>query len=214
MEGTAAGRFAAFWRPGLWAHDTVAGIDWRRLSLDGALGKAPPGGGKTGPNPTGVPTRSSIAWGGPTDRGEIGGKRSLPTDGRGVPLGLALAGADRNDHEPMRATIETVPVERPRPTPEQPQGRCLDQGDDHDQPRTLAARFGLTLHPRRRGEAIAAKRPAAAKAHRWGVERSPSRLDRFRRILSRREKRHLPRRAALRSRLDHLAPYQPSEIGS
>jgi putative transposase len=52
----------------------------------------------------------------------------LLTDGRGVPLGLALASANRNDHKLMRETLEAIPILRPKPTPEEPQGLCLDKG--------------------------------------------------------------------------------------
>jgi transposase len=46
QEWVAAGVFAAFWREGLLAYDAVKGIDWTWLALDGAMGKAPLGGGK------------------------------------------------------------------------------------------------------------------------------------------------------------------------
>src|SRR3954454_21760717 len=81
-------------------------------------GKAPLGGDKTGRNPT--------------DRGKRGVKRSMLTDGRGVPLATVIDGADRNDHTLIRQTIEAIPVERPQPTPEQPQNRCLDKGYDYN----------------------------------------------------------------------------------
>ena len=45
-EWAAAGVFEAFWRAGLLAYDALRGIDWRWLALDGAMGKAPLGGGK------------------------------------------------------------------------------------------------------------------------------------------------------------------------
>src|SRR3712207_8614379 len=64
-------------------------------------------GGKTGPNPT--------------DRGKRGVKRSVLTDGRGVPLGAAIDGANRNDRKLMRPTLEAVPVRRPEPTRRRPQ---------------------------------------------------------------------------------------------
>jgi putative transposase len=51
QEWVAAGVFAAFWRAGLLAYDTLAGIDWTWLALDGAMGKAPLGGERTGRNP-------------------------------------------------------------------------------------------------------------------------------------------------------------------
>ena len=89
----------------------------------------------------------------------------------------------------MRETVEAVPVERPAPTPDAPQGLCLDQGYDYAEPRALAAEFGFTLHLRTRGEEREAKRRAGAKARRWVVERTHSWLNRFRRILVRWEKR-------------------------
>ena len=66
----------------------------------------------------------------PTDRGKIGTKLSVLTDGRGVPIGLAVDGANRNDFKLTRETIESSAVERPDATPDTPQGRCLDKGYD------------------------------------------------------------------------------------
>jgi len=54
----------------------------------------------------------------------------------------------------------------------------------------LAAEFGFTAHIRSRGEeAKAIKREAGFRARRWVVERTHSWLNRFRRILTRWEKR-------------------------
>jgi putative transposase len=52
QEWTEAGVFRKFWKRGLLAYDRLRGIDWRWLSMDGVMTKAPLGGGKTGPNPT------------------------------------------------------------------------------------------------------------------------------------------------------------------
>ena len=128
-------------------------------------------GGKTGPNPT--------------DRGKRGVKRSVLTDGRGIPLGLAIEGANRNDHKLMRATLEAIPVRRPRPTHRRPQHLCLDKGYDYSEPRALAQAFGFTLHLRTRGEETKARRSARTRARRWVVERAHSWLNRFRAILIR-----------------------------
>lgn len=49
QEWTQAGVFKAFWRDGLLAYDAFDGIDWTWLALDGAMGKAPLGGGKNRP---------------------------------------------------------------------------------------------------------------------------------------------------------------------
>ena len=129
------------------------------------------GGEKTGPNPT--------------DRAKRGVKRSVLTDGRGVPLAAVIDGANRNDHKLMRQTIEALPVERPQPTQRRPHHLCLDKGYDYAEPRALAEEFGFTLHLRTRGEEIHAKRHARAKARRWVVERAHSWLNRFRAILIR-----------------------------
>ena len=147
-------------------------------------GQGPAGWEKTGRNPTaGSPARRG---GRP---GQAGEQALALEDGRGVPLGPAVAGANRNDHKPRRETLEAIPVERPKPTAEGPQGLCLDKGYDYDEPRALAVEFGFTLHLRTRGEEVQAKREAGTKARRWVVERTHSRLNRFRRILVRWEKR-------------------------
>jgi putative transposase len=52
QEWVEAGVFHEIWRQGLVEYDTVVGIDWAWLAADGAMGKAPLGGAKTGPNPT------------------------------------------------------------------------------------------------------------------------------------------------------------------
>ena len=133
-------------------------------------------GKKTGPNPT--------------DRATGGSKRSLLTDAAGIPLGLAIAGANRNDFKLFAATVTSVPVRRPRPRRTAAQGLCLDKGYDYAEVRTLAATFGFTLHLRTRGEeAQVLKRRAGVKARRWVVERAHSWMNRFRRILIRWEKK-------------------------
>ena len=120
-------------------------------------------------------------------------KRSLLTEGGGVPIGLAVDGANRNDFKLVKETLESIPVERPGRAGQdggQPQGLCLDKGYDYDEVRELAAEFGYTAHIRSRGEeAQVLKRNARFKARRWVVERTHSWLNRFRRILIRWEKK-------------------------
>jgi transposase len=133
-------------------------------------------GGKTGPNPT--------------DRGKSGVKRSVLTEGHGVPIGLVVEGANRHDMKLARTTLESLVVTRPVPTEEQPQGLCLDAGYDYDEVYALVREFGFTAHVRSRGdEAIAIQREAGFKARRWVVERAHSWLNRFRRLLIRWEKK-------------------------
>jgi transposase len=52
QEWEQAGVFSELWRRGLLAYDERAGIEWEWLAMDGAITKAPLGGGHTGPNPT------------------------------------------------------------------------------------------------------------------------------------------------------------------
>jgi putative transposase len=126
----------------------------------------------------------------PTDRGKIGTKRSVLTDGSGVPIGVAVAGANRNDFKMAQETLRSIPIPRPEPTPAQPQGMCLDKGYDYDEVRDLLAAFGFTAHIRARGEeAKALKQEAGYKARRWVVERTHSWMNRFRRLLVRWDKK-------------------------
>jgi transposase len=125
----------------------------------------------------------------PTDRGTIGTKRRVLTDGGGVPVGLAVEGANRHDFKLARETIASIPIARPEPTPDNPQGRCLDQGDDDDEVRDLRTEFGFTAHIRAPGEeAKALKQEAGYKARRWVVERTHRWMNRFRRVLIRWDK--------------------------
>jgi putative transposase len=102
-------------------------------------------------------------------------KRSLLTEGHGVPIGLTIEGAQRHDMKLVRSTIESIVVERPEPTNVHPQGMCLDKGYDYDEVRGILSEFGFTAHIRMRGEeAQAIKREAGFKARRWVVERAHS----------------------------------------
>jgi putative transposase len=175
QEWTAAAVFLALWEQGLTAYDALQGIDWEWLAMDGTMTKAPLGGKKVGKKPT--------------DRGKLGTKRSMLTDG-GVPLGVAVEGANRNDFKMARETLESIPVARQAPTPEQPQGVCLDKGYDCNEVRELLAELRFTAHIRARGEeAQAIKREAGYKARRWVVERTHSWMNRFRRLLGRWDKK-------------------------
>jgi len=72
QEWREAGVFEKMWEEGLMEYENKKGIDWKWQSMDGTMTKAPLGGEGTGRNPT--------------DRGKSGTKRSLLTDGNGIPL--------------------------------------------------------------------------------------------------------------------------------
>jgi putative transposase len=171
-----AGVFLKLWQAGISTFDELCGIEWDWLALDGAMTKAPLGGEKTGHNPT--------------DRGKSGVQRSLLTEGHGVPIGLVVEGANRHDMKLVRATVESLVVERPEPTEDHPQGMCLDAGYDYDEVYAILQEFGFTAHVRPRGqEAQLIKQEAGLKARRWVVERAHSWMNRFRRLLIRWEKK-------------------------
>jgi putative transposase len=114
----------------------------------------------------------------------------LLTEGHGVPIGIAIDGANRNDMKLVRATLESIVVDRPEPAPDAPQGMCMDKGYDFEEVRQILKEFGFTAHIRSRGEeAKELAREAGKKARRWVVERSHSWLNRFRRLLVRWEKK-------------------------
>jgi putative transposase len=114
----------------------------------------------------------------------------LLTDGHGIPIGLAIDGANRHDMKMVRATLESLVAVRPEATAEEPQGMCLDKGYDYDAVREALEEFGFTAHIKARGEeAKELKAEAGKRARRWVVERSHSWMNRFRRILVRWDKK-------------------------
>jgi putative transposase len=176
QEWVEAGVFEKLWQAGVAQFEELRGIDWAWLSMDGALSEASLGGEKTGPNPT--------------DRGKGGVKRSVLTEGHGVPIGLVHDGANRHDMKLVRPTLESIVAARPAPSAARPQGLCLDKGDDDAEVRALLQEFGFPAHIRSRGEeAKALAREAGQRARRWVVERSHSGMNRFRRLLIRWEKK-------------------------
>ena len=118
--------------------------------------------------------------------GEKGAKRPVLSEGAGVPIGLAHDGANRHDSKLLEATLDSIPIERPTPTPEAPQGLCLDRAYDNTDVRDLVGAYELTPHIRARGEEIADKiRTPGWRARRWVVEATHSWLNRNRGILIR-----------------------------
>ena len=112
------------------------------------------------------------------------------TEGYGLPIGVAVDGANRHDMKLVERTLEAAMVQRPEPTAYQPQNMCLDKGYDYPEVRKLVAAWGYTGHIKSRGEERAEKRSIPGyRARRWIVERTHSWLNRFRRLLIRWEKK-------------------------
>ncbi|MGH7162831.1 MAG: IS5 family transposase [Planctomycetota bacterium] len=172
----ARGFFRDLWEAGLFEYESLKGIKWDWQSIDGAMTKAPLGGKKTGPNPT--------------DRAKSGTKRSLLTDGAGVPLSVVVDGANTHDKRLVERTLEEIVAPRPRPSRSDPQHFCGDKGYDYPDTRELVEEYGYTLHIKSRGdEARDLRAVPRYRARRWVVERTHSWLNRFRRLLIRWEKK-------------------------
>jgi putative transposase len=169
QEWEQAGLFKALWQAGLCVYDELKGIQWEWQAVDGAMTKAPFGKGATGANPT--------------DRGKSGVKRSLLTDGAGIPLAIVIDGANRHDVKLLCAILDGIVIARPEPTEEQ-QHLCLDAAYDGTPARQeVEARYYLP-HIRSRGQEQQDKTLIPGyRARRWVVERTHSWINRSRRLL-------------------------------
>jgi transposase len=113
----------------------------------------------------------------------------VQTDASGVPIGLAVDGANRNDMKMVQATLESIPVDRPGPE-EGAQGMCMDKGYDFPEVRDLVEAYHYEAHIRARGEeAKHLAKGGRRRARRWVVERTHGWLNRYRRLLIRWEKK-------------------------
>ena len=137
QEWREAGLFEAMWKAGLMEYDMKKGIEWEWQSMDGAMTKAPLGGEGTGANPT--------------DRGKKGTKRSMLTEGSGIPLSVAVDGANRHDKKLVKGTLDAIIIERPS-SDNVYQNMCMDKGYDFLDIRELVEDYGYTAHIRSRGE--------------------------------------------------------------
>jgi hypothetical protein len=108
------------------------------------------------------------------------------TETAGIPIGVVIAGANRNDCKLAEATIQSIPIERPAPTPERPQGVCLDKAYDSAEIRTILTDLDFSPHIRSRGEEAKDLRDdPVRRARRWVVERIHSWINRYRGMLIR-----------------------------
>ncbi len=134
------------------------------------------GGDKIGPNPT--------------DRGKPGVKRSVWVEGDGGPLAAVVAGANVHDTKLLSETIQAIVVQRPKPTPKEPQHLSLDKGYDNPTGHQAVAEHGYQGHIRRIGEEkLDDKGQKRHPARRWVVERTLAWLNRCRGILIRYDKK-------------------------
>lgn len=183
QEWERKGFFEELWKAGLAEYDELEGIEWEWQAIDGAMTKAPLGRGATGKNPT--------------DRAKMGTKRSMLTDGAGIPLAVAVEGANRHDSKLLEATLEGLVVARPAPEGEdsrRKQHLCLDAAYDSEEVREELEARGYEPHispadKKKRRERKETRRYPGGRARRWVVERTHSWLNRSRRLLVRWEKK-------------------------
>jgi hypothetical protein len=136
----------------LQAYDRMIGLELEDLAVDGCITKAPSGG--------------EVAGRSPVDRGKQGLKRSLVTDGVGIPLHVVSAGANRHDSPLLGPTL--AGLEKLDELPEQVTVH-LDRGYDGNSTRALLDALGLDGVIARKGV------PAPIQAgSRWVVERAHS----------------------------------------
>jgi Transposase DDE domain len=136
------------------AYDQIIGLELADVAVDGCLTKAPCGGERAGPSPV--------------DRRKGGLKRSVASDGYGIPLGIASAGANRHDSPLLAPTLEAAARQLDGILPED--RTChLDRGYDSTVTRQLLDELGFDGEIARKGV------PAPVQAGtRWVVERTHS----------------------------------------
>ena len=116
----------------------------------------------------------------------MGVKQSLLVEGSGYPLSVCIAGANINDHLLLATTLDSIVVERPKPTENKPQNLCLDKGFDNAPTRAVVKERGYTEHIKQIGEEKKDEQgDKTYPARRWVVERTHSWLNRFRAVLIR-----------------------------
>jgi hypothetical protein len=141
---------ASFERIARDAYDRMIGLSLADLAVDGCITKAPCGG--------------EVAGRSPVDRGKQGLKRSVASDGDGIPLGWVVAPANTHDSPLLAPTLETLAGLGP--LPKQPTAH-LDRGHDSGKTHTTLAERGLDGHIAHKGT------PAPIQAStRWSVERT------------------------------------------
>ena len=153
QEWAAAGVSEQVHTLALRAYDRMIGLDLEDLAVDGCITKAPAGG--------------AVAGRSPVDRGKQGLKRSVVTDGAGIPLHVVAAGANRHDSPLLGATLVGLDkLDRDLPDAVLVH---LDRAYDNGPTRALLAGLGFDGAIARKGV------PAPVQAGaRWVVERTHS----------------------------------------
>jgi transposase len=162
------------------AFDRMLGLQLTDIAVDGCTTKAVAGGAHTGRSPV--------------DRGKGGRKRSVAVDGRGIPLGIVAAGANRHDYPLLEPTLDAA-IRQAGPAWPTTVTVHLDAGYNNLPTRALLAARGWHGRIARPG------RPAPIQAgRRWVVERTHAWMNTFGKL-----RRHTDRHPAIIAFYHHLA---------
>ena len=151
--------------------------------------KALPGNGKAGMEHKAKLLWRRKPWEATLRIGEKKGtERSLLVDGRGAPLSLIVAGANRHDVKLLAQTLDAIMIARPKPTGTKPQNLCVDKGYAGKTAQEQILARGYILH-------LPTKSPSQGglktkgRARRWVVERTHSWMNNYRKVRVRYEKK-------------------------
>jgi transposase len=106
-------------------YDRLIGLDLDHVAIDGSIHKAPWGGDGTGKSPV--------------DRAKLGWKWPVAADANGIPIGVAIDGANRDDIRLLEPTLDAVVANGLIGDVEL---LCLDRGYDQPIVRTRLANYG------------------------------------------------------------------------
>jgi putative transposase len=157
------------------------------LSMMSWLGS--PGNGRHWTEPRAKPRWRKRQW--VTTRpigGKKGTKRSLLVDGRGAPLSLIVAGANRHDVKLLAQTLDAIVIPRPKPTKRRPQHLCVDKGYAGKPAEQQMRARGYIPHVPKKG-VPKTRRKTKPPARRWVVERTHSWMNNYRKLRVRYEKK-------------------------
>jgi transposase len=180
-EWIAAGVFDRLRDHALGAYDRIIGLDLAEVALDGSLHKAPCGGEGTGSNPT--------------DRAKLGWKWSVAVDANGIPIGWAIAGANRNELKLLGPTLDDVARAG---LLDEIETMHLDRGYDYPKTRAQLAGYGLEdLNIQHRATRGATPKQPLRLGLRWVVEGTNSWLSNYGQLRRNTDRRTRHRHAQL-----------------
>jgi transposase len=178
-----AGVFDDLAAEALGAYDRILVLDLEHVAIDGSLHKAPCGGEGTGKSPV--------------DRAKLGWKWSVAADAKGIPIGWAIDGANRNDVKLLEPTLDAIAMTG---LLEEIGTVSLDRSYDYPAIRARLHAYGITdLDIQKRGT-----KPAPGEPHRltlglrWIVEATNTWWSNYGQLRRNTDRRNRHRHAALR----------------